>query len=174
MKKKGSGIHLNSDQIMIAMVDISDLDDAGKRHLSACTTCRRRLNDVVKGYSTLGKKARRFVPDTQKAPVMKGHTPIIHPLKRWGFKPAIGWCAAAAIVLMVSIYPVFHKDETILSTSKPVPDIGIDIALMNDIESLVEDVLPVVYQQIVPVQGTDSGEDFINFIVPAIEDVDSV
>ncbi len=164
--KEGPKTHLDADQIMVAMVDESDLDAAARQHLSGCRLCRMRQVDLTRRYTRLGNMARRLTPDSEQNMGMPDCRQTYRVKRRWGFKPVLGLAVAAVLVLMLVSNPIF-KNKTVPPVQQPVViDMASETAMMIDIDNLVDDVLPVAYQNIVEMPVMDWDEDFIQFIVP--------
>ncbi|MCD4721068.1 MAG: hypothetical protein K8S13_14605 [Desulfobacula sp.] len=172
--KEEQTTHLNTDQIMVAMVDESDLDDAARQHLSACTFCRQRQSDLMKQYTGLGNMACRFTPDFKQNIRMPEYTRKVPVQWKWGFTQIIGLSVAVTLILIVVLNPLFQKFKTIVLNNTQIVDTESEMALMIDIENLVEDPLPPAYQGIVGMPDIDSDDDFMNFIVPQPEESDLV
>jgi len=163
--------HLNDNELFEAVVDTADLDSARQAHLNACPECTQKL-DMLQGRLTrLGQTAKHMAP----APQRPFRLPAKHQTAwQWAFKPLIATGFAAAVLLAIIVTKPHwgHKG--------PTYDIAADRTLMEEIDALVDNALPVQYQQLAllsaPTTGdmdTQMDDDFLDWIVPPLDDGDN-
>ncbi len=160
------GPHLNTDQIIRALVDPDDLTGDRKLHLQQCPRCAAQKRRLERAMTTLGREARRLAPRPTAAirlpqePAGKTRLPW-----RW-LAPSVA-LAAVVSLLLVFWMPLRHQPPP----GSGFPRAGLqavdDDVLLSQIEVLVEDALPAEYAAVTGLDDT-SGDDLTQFIVPSV------
>lgn len=163
---KSNGSHLNEEQIYKAIIDESQLLPSERDHLSDCSECRTELESFEKDLKLLGQTAERFVPLPKKRMVLYEKTG-----KNFLFGQRPFFAAAIVILFFVitmhsdSIKLLFSNKTDIANSELYSEDI-----LMTEVNNLVENSLPAKYLFISDENNTDDDEDFIDFVVPSVDD----
>lgn len=162
--------HLNEDQLIRAVVDVSDLPVAAQAHLAACSQCLHNKQNFERELTQLGRMAGQFAPKPQKR--------IILPVQKSGsrFSSFLDWrsiIAAAAIVAAAFIVVWSsniarniseHRTENMTAEMRDAKQ------LMTEVNSLVDNALPPFYLQISDGPKPDYDEEFYKFLIPPVED----
>jgi len=164
---KNNGSHLDEEQIYRAIIDESQLFHSEKEHLSGCSECRAELESFKKDLKLLGQNAERFVP-------LPKNRMILH--EKAGKNSFFGWrtsLAAATIIIffVITIYSgsmklLFHNKTDIADSELYSEDI-----LMTEVNNLVENSLPSKYLFISDEEDAEYDEEFIDFVVPSVDDL---
>ena len=162
--------HLNYDQLLRALVDTADLEDKARKHLESCPGCRRQVSQLTQRYGRIGQMAKQLAP----APTRPFRIPAQQPtLRRWQLKPAMAMGMVGALILVFTLWWPQSMD------TPPGPDMmatleeGVDDPVMDEIEALIADALPVAYQEIASATAASEShtvEDLIEWIVPDINE----
>jgi hypothetical protein len=174
--KRNKGIHLNEDQILLAVVDNGDLSQNLRGHLSTCPQCQADKRRVESDLSRLGHLAGLLAPLPKR--------PFSFPAEKqpeslrvwsWGLKTSLGLAIATILIIFV-----MGKQDIFKITRSEKPDIQTqDIAdqdnfedegLMTNINALSKNALPEEYMDIAVGSDPKIDEGFMEFIAPAIED----
>jgi len=164
---KNNGSHLNEEQIYRAIIDESQLLHSEKEHLSDCSECRTLLESFENDLQLLGKTAESFVPLPKKQTISYEKT---------GKNFLFGWgtsLAAATIIIFFvitmhsgSIKLFFHNKTDIAD-----PELYSEDMLITEVNNLIENSLPSKYLFISDEEDAEYDEEFIDFIVPSVDDV---
>jgi len=163
---KKNGTHFNEEQICKAIIDESQLLPSENEHLSDCAECRTAVESFEKDLKLLGQTAERFVPIPRKRMVLheKAGKNFL-----WGWRTA--FTVAITILFFVitmhsdSMKLLFHNKTDIADSELYSEDI-----LMTEVNNLVENSLPAKYLFVSEEDNTDYDEDFIDFVVPSIDE----
>jgi hypothetical protein len=139
-----SNLHLNDDELNLAVLG-EDLPPDAAAHLADCLVCRRRRD----AFLALTEAARGADPDeATRARLREG------ALAAWG-APArrhwMGWLAAAAAVLVLSLLPL-RLNRTAPAVNADTVMLEVNQVLERDplsalaSEEVVDTVVPVSYQ----------------------------
>jgi hypothetical protein len=164
---KPSEKHLEENDILQAMIDVTDLSAPLQEHLAACSRCRLQKERLEHELTRMRQLAEHFTPRPQK-PVTVAEQKFQWPILNWRF--AFGAAAAVATVLIVVWATVFIRSQQQGSIGNLAQDMVEAERLMTQINVLVENPLPQVYLDIVGETNAQLDEDFMDFLIPAIED----
>ena len=160
--------HLNEDQFLLATVNKNELPAEAREHLSECLLCRERMENLERELALFGRMAEDFVP-RQRRRVSQHIKPRNARGWLWNLRTATG--AAAMVILVMTLIwwsPLLRN----------TPEVGTDMAgeifqesdqLMTDIDTLVDNALPPVYIYISGGSEQEFDEEFMEFVVPIIE-----
>jgi hypothetical protein len=167
MKHHNPDSHLTYDELLRSITDASDLDPMQQAHLKSCRHCQRQTEDMIQRYRRLGQMARQMAPKPRqvfRAPDRRASS------GRWYFKPGV---ALGALGVLIFVFTLWWPDPT----DHPLPttaawDIEEEARFMAEVDALVNDALPVAYQQVAAVSEPILSKDLIDWIVPSIDDED--
>jgi len=174
MKHQTPNAHFSDDELLRAMIDLSDLEPARQAHFNACLHCQRQAKDLTDRYSRLGQMARQMAPEPRKS----FRLPADHvPAGRWYVKPALALGVLGTLIFVFTLWvPQFTRNS---QTPAPMvaQDFENDDQLLAEVDALVEDALPEKYQQLTALSDDRSVEDldeFMNWMVPPPDEMDDV
>lgn len=164
--------HLSHDELLKAVVDMEALSTGRKDHLAGCTTCSHDLERLHNRFANIGRTAKKLAP----APARPFRLPASHTSpKRRSFKPVWVMAFSAAMLLAIVVMrPNWLNNGTTPSTVQV--NAAADRELMKEIDALVDDALPVAYQQLAylddpfSANGTQVDKDLLDWVVPPIDD----
>jgi len=164
---KSNGSHLDEEQIFKAIIDESQLLPSEKEHLSGCSECRAELESFEKDLKLLGQTAERFVP-------LPKNRMVLH--EKAGKNSFFGWRTSFAVAITILFFVItMHSDSRKLLFSNKTDIANSELysedILMTEVNNLVENSLPAKYLFISDEENTDYDEDFIDFVVPSVDDV---
>ena len=164
-----SNKHLEEEQILQAIVDISDLPNDQQAHLAACPVCLAEKGRLDKMLLQVGNMAKASAPAVTGRLVL----PDRHPgfLQRWIFG-AGPWARIAVPALLILILvtsvlvlqPDQDKHMSVVTEQTIDPE-----QLLSDIDRLIENPLPQELQTMISIVEIDPDEDFMEYIVPTTE-----
>lgn len=164
--------HLDTDQIIRALVDGENLTSEEKFHFAACNICNNEKIKIEEQLFSLSQKAKNISPK----PVRKIHLPDTPSpsffLWKDNFKPALGVAFVTVLVLLFIWLPGIFDSGLDFSRNTDVEDIQETDQFMTEVGMLVEDSLPQEYQEILFLSETEFEEDLFQYIVPYIENHD--
>ncbi len=162
-------IHLNETQLLQAVTDEAELHNNMRDHLADCPLCRADKQQLEQDLKRLGQLAGHFTP----SPLRKIHLPtkesssLIH--WAWNWSPVLRMAISAAIIIMV-MWPGVIKYSSKEGDQMMSSEIWHTDQLMEEVALLTENALPEVYQAISGEHYSGIDEEFIQFVVPSIED----
>jgi len=161
--------HLQDEQILWALIDETELGEDVQQHLIECQHCKGRVARFSYNLQEFGDKARQAVPPysgSVKLPAAMSSKTLFTA----GWLPFFG--AAAMAVLIVFFY--FMGLNTVnylqLSPLQGQESLLEDEVLMREISELVESPLSGGIYEIIGENGSGYDEDFLDFVVPEIQD----
>jgi hypothetical protein len=174
--KRNKGIHLNRDQILLAVVDDGGLSQDLRGHLSTCPQCQADKKRVEDDLARFGQLAGSLAPLPKR--------PFSFPAEKqpqsswvwsWSFKTALGLAIAAILIIFVmgeqAIFKITRSEKHDIQTQEIVEkDNFEDEELMTTISALSKNALPEEYRDIAVGSDPKIDEGFLEFIAPAIED----
>ena len=172
MSRCDAGESLFGDELLKAVIDPRDLKAQQKMHLENCRICRSAVENTGARIERLGATARRLAP----APARVFRLPQTGPHPKPRRAPWMLAFAALALLLVVLAPRIYRLDS---GNRVPAPESGevrtaaSDRNLMQEINALVENALPVHYQSLVSaVSAGYEDSDPLDFIVPDIGEPD--
>jgi len=162
--------HIDKDQLIVAVIDKKDLPLSLHSHLATCPQCRADKIRFERKLTQLGRLAKHYAPLPEQKISMPESKPRSSLLRLKGWQIAAGTALAVAVVIF-----------TVLWSRPPgiKPEIAIKVAVnemleaesfMDDISTLTENALPAVYLDITGESYTGFDEEFMQFIVPNINE----
>ena len=169
MKHHNPESHLTYDELLVAMTDASDLGPAQQAHLKACLRCQRQSEEMAQRFGRLGKIARQMAP----TPSQPFRVPTRRAaIWRWQFRPGVALGVLGLLIFVFTIWwpkPSDYPDQSVPMASYNVEE---EARLMAEVDALVKDALPVVYQRVAVVSEPILSKDLIDWIVPSIDEED--
>jgi hypothetical protein len=163
-------LHLDEDQLLWAVVGEAEFPLPLQEHLSACPHCRANKESFEQDLARLGQTAERFAP----LPKRRVSLPVEKPRGfigwSWGWRTYVSAAVAAALVLVF----VWWSPTTRTTPGGNGDIVALEMQeaeqFMTEVSMLVENALPPVYQDISAESGAGFDEEFIQFVVPSVED----
>ncbi len=165
--------HLTEDQILMALVDESELDLKFQSHLAACPLCNSEKIKIERGIGELSRTAKRMTPMPTRSIRLPETKSRSFFWSGWRLSPVMGIALATVLVLMVLWRPARFYHQPDLGRDMLSQEMDEDHQFMTEVEILVENALPKEYQDILAVVETEFEDDFMYYIVPSIEDNNS-
>ena len=161
--------HLRDEEVLWAIIDKKELAVDLQQHLLECQVCNAKVEEFREDLQGFGLKAKQAVP------------PFSRPVKLPAVKPSSaghygGWLpffgAAAMAGLVVFLYFMGMKTLTPVqfTTLQSQEALLEDEALMREISEIVEYPLSKDIYEITGENGTGYDEDFLDFVVPDMQD----
>jgi hypothetical protein len=157
--------HLDEREIIISVVDETDLPEFLRRHLLICPQCGNekikieqaliRLEEAVKSFAPMPKKHPRLYPDKSKRFVWRP-TPVLAMAFMFVIVIAAVWWA-----------DISNKPDKSTTLTDATAHVWEDEELFTEITSLSENALPETYNQIVTEPDPDIDEEFYQYVAPA-------
>jgi hypothetical protein len=117
--------------------------------------------------SHLGQLARRYAPEPQRRVALTADR-VRWPFFNWKFALSAAAVAAAIIVVWATVLIQSQQPGRVENLAQNMIEAE---RLMTEIDGLVENALPPVYLEIVGETGLNQDEEFLEFLIPAAEDV---
>ncbi len=161
--------HLTEVQIFQMLLDPSDLSETRKAHLAACSHCRAALEGLRDDLHQIENMALTTAPKSV-GPIHLTARQASNPLTFFtGMRPLARLAVfALALVLVVGTVLFLNpgqKNHTVSDTHQTVdPEL-----LLSEIDELVETPFAPEFQVTTSTSEIDGHEDFMQYIVPAIE-----
>jgi len=169
--KKDIEKHLEENQLLMALVDETDLPPELRQHLNHCQHCTGQLGILQEALEILGSNA------AQNVPAMTGNVSLVDEKSgiskaRYQFGlPSYGALAIVACALLIFFWPRPEYSEIDQFSSV---DFIEDEMLMQEIGELIEDPLPEDFIEMTRDMTIGFDHDFLEFVVPDfIDDVQS-
>ncbi|MFC1895296.1 hypothetical protein ACFL0Q_01335 [Thermodesulfobacteriota bacterium] len=168
MKNK-DGMHLGEDLLLRALVDEADMNAQQRAHLSTCHVCRAARQRYERELVRLGEKARHTVPPM--GPTARFDLPErrSRAASLWKWSGAMGFAAAAALVLFVLYWP---HDKMPQMQGDPNALLAGDWPkepLMVEVHQLSEDPFSGLLDAISGEAYSAVDEDFVDFVISPLE-----
>jgi hypothetical protein len=164
--------HLTEDEILMAIVDETDLGSERQTHLSTCSRCngeKRKIEQQLYDLSHIFEQMAPVPTRSFRLPGTNKDRSNFRSRWRW-LRPVLGVAAAVALVIIlvwpqVKFYLRTHFEKNVMTQ-----DVQQDNQLIAQVDVLVNDALPMKYQDILGADETKFDQDFMQYIVPPIED----
>jgi len=165
-----NGLHLDDDQLAWAVVDEAELPFPLREHLSTCPVCRANREKTAENLARLGQMAARFAPSPPKPVALPVKEPRAVVKWSWGWRAYASAALAAALVLAVLWRaPVFRNPSRENGNTLAV-EMQETEQFMTEIAMLVDNALPAVYLDISAESSAGLDDEFMEFVVPSVED----
>jgi len=159
--------HLGENEILQAVVDETDLSQRLKQHLNECSHCRLQKERFAQELARLGQLARRYAPEPQRRLTLAADR-VRWPFLNWKFAFSAAAVAAAIIVVWATVLIQSQQPGSVGNLAENMIEAE---RLMTEIDGLVENALPPVYLEIVGETDLNPDEEFLEFLIPAAENV---
>lgn len=162
------GMHLSEDQILLSLVDENDLSQEVRSHLLACTACQEKKTALISELEHLGQMAKDLAPLPRQKPL-----PLVRESRHFSFRLRV-LAAGFAVVLIIAclLSLVFFTDSSKQMTARLSTEMETDLYLVDEI--LEESTLPEYYLDIAVTSYSYFDDEFLEFVVPLEEQLDSV
>lgn len=162
--------HLDEEQLIQSVVDVSDLPDSVRAHLAECGRCRAGKLSFELEMQTLGQKAEQFAPQPQRRivlPALKTRKPLGHLLE-WRKLAAAAATVAAVFILVWGTDLVRNHSES--GPENLTADMVESKRLMTEVNTLVDNALPPFYLVLSVENQADYDDEFYQFLIPPVEE----
>jgi hypothetical protein len=159
--------HLGENDILQAVIDEADLSRSVKQHLNECAHCRLQKERFAQELTRLGQLARQYAPEPQRR-VTIAEEKVRSPIFNWKFAFSAAAVAATIIIVWAT---VLIQNQQLGKVGNLAQNMIEAERLMTEIDGLVENALPPVYLEIVGETDLNPDEEFLEFLIPAAEDV---
>jgi hypothetical protein len=165
---KNKSIHLSQDQILLSLVDDNDLSEDIKIHLLGCPACRRKKMAFVLELDRLGEKAKYFAPDVKQNPA------FLFQKAQYSFirRPIYAVGLALVLITVLSLSILLFTDSSKQMTTQLSTEKENYLYLLDEI--LEEPYLPDPYLDITVASNSYFDDEFVEFIVPMEDPVNSI
>ena len=153
-------LHLEEDQLVIAVVDETDLSQSQRNHLLICRQCREGKEKIEEDLARLGQMTERFSPSPKRKVSLPAEKPQRSFWWSWQTKTALGAALVAIFIGVAGIPTLFENKQEMLE----------DEEFMTEVSMLAENALPQEYLDITGETGEEMDEEFMEFMTPMIED----
>jgi hypothetical protein len=162
--------HLTKDEILMALLDETDLGPELQIHLSTCLRCNGEKKKLEQQVHQLGHMAEQMAPVPTRSIRLPETKDRFYSHSRWWRQPVLGM-AAVMILLMILVWPqAKHYFQPNIQKNAMTQDAQQDNQLIAQVDVLVEDALPMKYQDILGADEPELDPDFMQYIVPPVKD----
>ncbi len=160
--------HLSDEQITWAIIDQGELSGSARKHLARCDRCSGKVEAIKRSLARIGDQASRLVPPPRPRPIIDRKETnlslldVIFGLRKLGFSMAL-----AGILLVIiggGLLVQEHSHNRRLAAVRE--GVLSDAALMAEVDQLIENPLPPLYNDLVGEESLATDRDFIDFVVP--------
>jgi hypothetical protein len=162
--------HLNSSELLLALVEESRLPEKALEHFVSCRLCRTRSKTLHDRLDELGRTAESLAPPMRMKVVLPLETAVpARELVRWKYGLTIGSIMVAAAVLFISFVGLdLGRNDVRLAALEQ--ETRADEVLMAEIDLIEESPLPQLCLELTDQSDQDLDEDFMDFVVPISDD----
>ena len=160
--------HLTEEQITWAIIDENELPQMAKDHLVRCQMCSRKVESLTSSLGKIGKLAAESVPVPPPRPVFERKKSKQRSIVfSWGH---LGLSAALAGLLVVVVFGGFQINQYRLHKriAAVTREMEMDMSLMAEVDDLIENPLPQIYEEISGEDISGVGADFMDFLIPDV------
>ena len=162
--------HLNEEELLLFVVEETQPPMPLQEHLAACPRCRANKEELERDLARLGQMAERYAPSPKRR--------ISLPLEEtrrslgwsWSWRAFAGAAAAAALVLILVWWSPMTRNMPGGNGDMLAQEMEEAEQFMAEVGTLVENALPPVYMDILAESGAGFDDEFIEFVVPSVED----
>jgi hypothetical protein len=158
--------HLAENDILLAVIDDTDLSDRQREHLARCSRCRTQKEQLEQELTRLGQLAKRYSPALRRRITLverKDRSPLFSR----GFALSAA-AVAATILLVLGIFLIRSQQQG--NVGNLAQNMVEAEKLMSEVNVLVENALPPVYLDIVGETDMSMDEDFFDFLIPTTDE----
>jgi hypothetical protein len=162
--------HLDSDQLLQAVVGTGDLPKPLRLHLKNCPHCSQEVDRMAARFGDIGRMARELSPDALGRVRLPDTQRRFFLGRRVGLRPALGMVVALVLLMMIALYrPLGNRPMKmpVIETAELNPEA--EAQLFAEIQALLHNPLPDDYQQLSGDDGIEDQGDPTDFIVPEVE-----
>ncbi|TFG38293.1 MAG: hypothetical protein E4H39_00675 [Syntrophobacterales bacterium] len=164
--------HIGEDLLVRILADETGMPDDVRDHLSRCPLCGAAKDNLEGELARLGRMAKMYSPTMGKRISLPEDAPRRTSGWFWNWQAASGVAAIATIVLVVVSWNVLFRVQPGLTPDIINQELIAAEELMTEVDILVNNALPAVYQDISGESYSEVDEEFIDYVVPAAyEDV---
>lgn len=165
-------IHLEENQIIQAIVDITDLPSFLQEHLLSCAECHRKKSAFEQEIEELGQTAAAYVPITKHriSLVLENKAHQGRWFARWRIPLGLATTVLFSLFLiwgsnLTKLFPAKQENQFFMERQKTE-------ALIMEVNVLAENALPQVYMELsTEIEKESDFENlFIEYIIPLTEE----
>ena len=169
MVKHSRDDHVSEENLIQAVIDPEDLSLELREHLDSCQFCRLDKERLEGSLIKLGDLAQKYAPTPQKIQMVATAQVRRHWAYSWNLATAV---TAALLIAAVTWWAI----PLTKSPNMKSPGIGLDALtlqmdqdaeLLNRIEYLEDNPLPLALADISGESSLDLNEDFLDFVNPS-------
>ena len=163
--------HLNEEQLLLAVVDETDLPASLRDHLKTCPVCSAEKGRFQQNLGRLGHMAERSAPSPSRKVNLPVHESAQRPLPwYWNWRNTFAAGMATGVLALVIVYgSMLVKTTQEAELASLTQEMWEDDQLMTEISELAENALPAFYLDISGEPDPDFDEEFIDFVIPSAE-----
>lgn len=173
---KNQKIHLSEADIIIAVVDRTELEPQKQAHLDNCGFCRNEIQFLASSLDRMGDMARQSAPLPAKQ-IDISQKPFIRKSffsKNLKIPVLASAMAFVVLILFVMLFPFTPNQQTV-NIATIEKDMAQNQVFMNEVDALIADPLPEGFMELSESSFDGYIEDpFLEFMVPLKETSDSV
>lgn len=161
-------LHLNEEEILIAVVEEGDLTAQARDHISRCALCGDRKQRIEQSLARMGRLVDRFAPVPREKVVLAG--PEVGSPRRFRWLSGRGWIPAAGVmavsVVLMAFSMLFSTRQNEVRLRKEMLE---DERLITEVGRLEENVLPAFYYEISEAVDQDSDDEVMESLTRSTE-----
>jgi hypothetical protein len=162
--------HLTKDEMLMALVDETDLGPELQTHLSTCLRCNGEKKKLEQQLHQLGHIAEQMAPVPTRSIRLPETEDRFYSHSRWWRRPVLGM-AAVMVLVMILVWPLAKLYiQPDIQKNEMTQDTQQDNQLIAQVDVLVIDALPMKYQDILGADEPELDPDFMQYIVPPVKD----
>lgn len=158
--------HLTEDRIIKAVADKSQLSPFEKEHLSNCSGCSSALESFENDLKQLGKIAELSVPSPKRRFITYEKRSERNFPRIFGLRTSLA-AAITVLFFVITLHSDSMKYLLNTQTGSYVDALHSDDLFITEINSLVENALPLKYVDIYGEADPDYDDDSMDFIIPS-------
>jgi hypothetical protein len=160
--------HLEEEQLIRAIVDQSDLPEPVRKHLSACSTCSEKKQDMERELRVLGELGQAYAPSPPRRMILPEKEPSYFRLWTWQKTMAAAATVVAILVLIVAIWfriPRIGPEKANLDVYHPATE---EERRFIEASALEEDPFSPFHQFVIGGAYPVLDEGFVEFVSTSI------
>lgn len=170
--------HLSEDQLAKAILDPKDLSPDHRMHLNQCYQCFKQMRLLERQLISLGHAALEAAPIPQKRFQISTYQ---YTKEKKNIKHRFSYPVLKPVTILLAVLTLtMLGGRLFMKYNSPLEKVGMnriaaeDMVLtedvMNEISLLINNPLPPKYRELFEMIDISHDDDFMDFIVPAIED----